>query len=88
MICFNRTLFPNHKLTDSLIRQLFMKITLHTGKFLALVKEGRWEYVDRLGVAGAAMVVAVTNERKLLLVEQSRRDHLGSKARARVACVP
>ena len=48
------------------------KITLHTGKFLALVKEGRWEYVDRLGATGAAIVVAVTNERKLLLVEQYR----------------
>jgi ADP-ribose pyrophosphatase len=49
-----------------------MKITLHTGKFLALVKEGRWEYVDRLCATGAAIVVAVTNERKLLLVEQYR----------------
>ena len=48
------------------------KIMLHTGKFLALVKEGRWEYVDRLGATGAAIVVAVTNERKLLLVEQYR----------------
>ncbi len=37
------------------------KITLHTGKFLALVKEGRREYVDRLGGTGAAIVVAVTN---------------------------
>ena len=48
------------------------KSTLHTGKFLALVKEGRWEYVDRLGATGAAIVVAVTRERKLLLVEQWR----------------
>jgi len=48
------------------------KMTLHTGKFLALVKEGRWEYVDRLGATGAAIVVAVTRERKLLLVEQYR----------------
>ncbi len=48
------------------------KITLHAGKFLALVKEGRWEYVDRLGATGAAIVVAVTSERKLLLVEQYR----------------
>ena len=48
------------------------KITLHAGKFLALVKEGRWEYVDRLGATGAAIVAAVTSERKLLLVEQYR----------------
>ena len=39
---------------------------------MALVKEGRWEYVDRLGATGAAIVVAITNERKLLLVEQYR----------------
>ena len=48
------------------------KITFHAGKFLAFVKEGRWEYVDRLGATGAAIVVAVTSERKLLLVEQYR----------------
>ena len=48
------------------------KITFHAGKFLALAKEGRWEYVDRLGATGAAIVVAVTSERKLLLVEQYR----------------
>jgi len=48
------------------------KITLHSGKFLALVKEGRWEYVDRTNVTGAAIIVAVTEEQKLLLVEQFR----------------
>lgn len=48
------------------------KITLHTGKFLALVKEGRWEYTDRTNTTGAAIIVAVTEEQKLLLVEQFR----------------
>lgn len=48
------------------------KITLHTGKFLALVKEGHWEYADRTNATGAAIIVAVTKERKLLLVEQYR----------------
>lgn len=48
------------------------KITLHTSKFLALVKEGHWEYVDRTNATGAAIIVAVTEERKLLLVEQYR----------------
>ena len=46
--------------------------TLYAGKFLSLVKEGRWEYVDRIGATGAAIIVAVTNEQKLLLVEQFR----------------
>ena len=45
---------------------------LHTGKFLALVKEGRWEYVDRVNVTGAAIIVALTAEQKVLLVEQYR----------------
>ena len=48
------------------------KTTLYTGKFLALVKEGHWEYADRTNATGAAIIVAVTEERKLLLVEQYR----------------
>jgi len=46
--------------------------TLHTGKFLALIKEGRWEYVDRVNATGAAILAAVTPEQKVLLVEQYR----------------
>src|SRR5579872_255456 len=49
-----------------------MKSTLHTGKFLALVREGHWEYVERTNATGAALIVAVTDEQKLLLVEQYR----------------
>lgn len=48
------------------------KIKLHAGKFLTLVKEGHWEYADRTNATGAAIIVAVTEERKLLLVEQYR----------------
>lgn len=49
-----------------------MKTTLHTGKFLALIKEGHWEYADRTNATGAAIIVAVTDDQKLLLVEQYR----------------
>lgn len=45
---------------------------LHAGKFLTLIREGRWEYVDRLNATGAAVIAAVTAEQKLLLVEQFR----------------
>jgi ADP-ribose pyrophosphatase len=45
---------------------------LHTGKFLTLIKEDHWEYVDRINASGAAVIVAVTEEQKLLLVEQYR----------------
>ncbi len=48
------------------------KITRHSGKFLALVKEGRWEYADRRNATGAAIIVTVPEEQKLLLVEQFR----------------
>ena len=47
-------------------------VTLHTSKFLALIKEGHWEYVDRVNATGAALILAVTAERKGLLVEQYR----------------
>ena len=33
-------------------------ITLCSGKFLALVREGRWEYVDRIGATGAVWLYA------------------------------
>jgi len=46
--------------------------TLHTGKFLTAVKEGHWEYVNRSNASGAAIIVAVTPEGNLLLVEQYR----------------
>lgn len=49
-----------------------MKETLITGKFLRLVREGAWEYAERTRATGAAIIVAVTPESKLLLVEQYR----------------
>ncbi|HZV35652.1 MAG TPA: NUDIX hydrolase [Verrucomicrobiae bacterium] len=49
-----------------------MKTTLYTGKFLALIKEGHWEYAERANATGAAIIAAVTDEQKLLLVEQFR----------------
>ncbi|HWF19888.1 MAG TPA: NUDIX hydrolase [Verrucomicrobiae bacterium] len=49
-----------------------MKTTLYAGRFLALIKEGHWEYAERVNATGAAIIVAVTDEQKLLLVEQFR----------------
>ena len=45
---------------------------MHASKFLNLIKEGHWEYVDRVNATGAALIVAVTPEEKILLVEQYR----------------
>jgi ADP-ribose pyrophosphatase len=45
---------------------------LHEGKFLRLKKRGRWEYVERIGSPGAAFILALTDAREIVLVEQFR----------------
>src|SRR5512133_3981949 len=45
---------------------------LFTGRFLSLTREGRWEYAERVNATGAAIILAVTAEKNLLLVEQFR----------------
>ncbi len=45
---------------------------LYDGKFLRYVRRGNWEFVQRKKVSGIVGIVAVTAERKLLLVEQYR----------------
>jgi ADP-ribose pyrophosphatase len=42
------------------------------GKYLRLVKRGHWEYADRHTCSGAVAIVAITDDRRLLLVEQYR----------------
>jgi ADP-ribose pyrophosphatase len=42
------------------------------GRYITMVEEDGWEYVVRHGVTGIVIVVAVTDEGKLLLVEQPR----------------
>lgn len=46
--------------------------TIGDGRFLRLVRRGKWEYVERLGASGAAAIVAVTAEGRLVLIEQPR----------------
>ena len=48
------------------------QIVLHTGKFLTLIEAGHWEYVDRVHGTGVALIIGVTMEQKVLLVEQYR----------------
>jgi ADP-ribose pyrophosphatase len=45
---------------------------LHRGRFVELVRDGRWEYVRRVNARGAVFVLAVTPDRELVLVEQFR----------------
>ena len=46
--------------------------TLYRGRFLLLLKDGRWEYAQRVSNRGAVFVLAVTSVRELVLVEQYR----------------
>ncbi len=45
---------------------------LHAGRHLRLVVRNGWEFVERPGIHGIVLVVAVTPEARLLLVEQRR----------------
>lgn len=45
---------------------------LHQGRFLRLCRRGHWEYAERVNPGGAVVIVAVTPEGGLLLVEQHR----------------
>ncbi len=47
--------------------------TLGRGKWLRLVKDGTWEYVERLKTTAVAVIVAVTEDREMLFVEQYRK---------------
>src|SRR3954470_20386034 len=42
------------------------------GKYIQLVRQGGWEYDRRKGISGIVGVVAVTDDGKLVLVEQYR----------------
>jgi len=46
--------------------------TLYGGKWLRLMRRGRWEYAERTNPGGGVMIIAVTPEDCLLFVEQYR----------------
>ena len=48
------------------------EVILAEGKYLRLRKTGRWEYAERTGDGRAVVIVAMTGEGKVLLVEQFR----------------
>ncbi len=45
---------------------------LAEGKYLRLVARGHWEYAERTSATGAVTIVALTDDRRLVLVEQFR----------------
>ena len=46
--------------------------TLYQGRWLSLRKRGRWEYAERNNPGGAAIIIAVTPDDRVLFVEQYR----------------
>ncbi len=42
------------------------------GRFLRFVRRGRWEWVDRVNIRDVAVLVAITADDKIVLVEQYR----------------
>lgn len=46
--------------------------TLGAGHYVRLVRENGWEYLDRPGIRGIVILVALTPTRELLLVDQWR----------------
>ena len=46
--------------------------SLHSGRFLSLFRRGRWEFAHRENATGAIAIVAVTKQRRMILVEQHR----------------
>jgi ADP-ribose pyrophosphatase len=46
--------------------------TLYRGRWLTLRRRGHWEYVERNNPGGAAIIIAVTPDDRVLFVEQYR----------------
>ena len=46
--------------------------TLYAGRHLTLARRGHWEFATRNGATGVVGIVAVTDDERLLLVEQFR----------------
>ena len=45
------------------------------GKYLEVRRVGTWEFAGRVGRMGAAVILAITEDREIVLVEQFRMPH-------------
>jgi ADP-ribose pyrophosphatase len=48
------------------------KNVLAQGRYLRLVEEGGWEFTERVGSSGVVVIVALTDQEEIVLVEQHR----------------
>ena len=49
-----------------------MAEVLATGRYVRLVRDGTWEWAERVGATGAAVIAAATADGEVVLVEQHR----------------
>jgi ADP-ribose pyrophosphatase len=63
---------PGAMTESNLLMPTVKRETLGEGKFLRLVREGRWEFAERNNAHGAVAVIAVTKDPRLVLTEQFR----------------
>ncbi|MBN1870676.1 MAG: NUDIX hydrolase [Candidatus Omnitrophica bacterium] len=59
---------PKH---SKVLKRLKKKI-IYNGKFLRFIKEGEWEYVKRSNCRAIVIIVAMTDDKRVLFVEQYR----------------
>jgi len=48
------------------------RVILKEGNFMRLVKKGEWEFVERNNCSGIVIIVAMTDQEKVIFVEQYR----------------
>lgn len=46
--------------------------TIYEGKYLRVIRDGRWEYVQRTRSRGVVVIIACTEDDELILIEQER----------------
>jgi ADP-ribose pyrophosphatase len=49
------------------------KETKYQGKYLRMVNDDTWEYVERVNCSGVVIIIPVTNDKKVILIEQFRK---------------
>ncbi len=55
-----------------MIRSTDKPIVIKEGKFMRLIRQGGWEYVERSNCTGIVVIVAMTDDRKMILLKQYR----------------
>jgi ADP-ribose pyrophosphatase len=54
------------------IRSNDKPVVIKEGKFMRLIRQGGWEYVQRTNCTGIVVVAAMTDDRKVILLKQYR----------------